>query len=284
MAVKVFVRYLPPVAGASLRYLIASIILGFITLLTLKRYSQPTLREIGGAVATGILFLCLGTGLLTVAAPNIAASISALIFATVPSWLVLFAFQANQKLDRRFAAAGAVGVSGVAVILGNEIIRSSSTASLVGLSLATIATLFWALASFRFNSIGLPKNGTLSLLIQTTSAALVLAILALGMGEIGTMTLGAVPLVGWMALLFASVFGSIIAYGSLQRLLRRHSPEVASTYTFVNPIVAALGGALLLGERLSLITFVGGTMIVSVACYLALTGAGREGTRESQPR
>jgi hypothetical protein len=50
------------------------------------------------------------------------------------------------------------------------------------------------------------------------------------------------------ALAYLIVFGSIVAYTAYTWLLDHVPPRVAGTYAFVNPVVAVLLGAWLLGE------------------------------------
>ena len=274
VAVKVFVEYIPPIVGTSLRYFIAFTILAASLAVYRDRIELPNRREVAGAALTGALFLGLGTGLLTLAAPHIEASLAALIFATVPAFLAVFEFAFAKSFNKRLVLAGLLGILGVAILFADGLLHAREESTLGGMSLALAAALSWTTASYFFGSIPKPSSTRWSLLIQTLVAWSFLAVVSLAAGQWSGNDLAEVPLSGWEALLFAAVLGSIVAYGSFQRLLRRQPPEVASTYTFVNPIVATLAAAVVLGEKPSALRLAAGASIVGVACYLAIKGSG----------
>ena len=57
--------------------------------------------------------------------------------------------------------------------------------------------------------------------------------------------------------------------------LRSLPTATVSTYAYVNPLVAVALGALLLGERLTLVTIVGGAVVL-VSVVLLLTSRSRQ--------
>lgn len=54
-----------------------------------------------------------------------------------------------------------------------------------------------------------------------------------------------------MAVGYLALFGSIIAINAYMYLIRNVSPALATSYAYVNPVVAVLLGTGLGGERLS---------------------------------
>ncbi len=74
-----------------------------------------------------------------------------------------------------------------------------------------------------------------------------------------------------MALLYLIVFGSLIGFSSYVWLLRVTPPAVASTYAYVNPVVAVFLGWLLAGELITprILTasavIVGGVAVITTA-------------------
>ncbi len=61
----------------------------------------------------------------------------------------------------------------------------------------------------------------------------------------------AAGLSGFMAVGYLALFGSIIAINAYMYLIRNVSPALATSYAYVNPVVAVLLGTGLGGERLS---------------------------------
>ena len=68
------------------------------------------------------------------------------------------------------------------------------------------------------------------------------------------------------AIAYLVVFGSLLAFSAYGYLLRHVSPALATSYAYVNPMVAVGLGVLLAGEHLSAIEI--------VAILVTLTGVG----------
>ena len=73
----------------------------------------------------------------------------------------------------------------------------------------------------------------------------------------------------WLALAYLCVFGSIIAFTAYSWLLRNARPVIATSYAYVNPILAVLIGAALSGEPIGATTVIANALIV-LAVFLAL--------------
>jgi drug/metabolite transporter (DMT)-like permease len=75
------------------------------------------------------------------------------------------------------------------------------------------------------------------------------------------------------ALLYLVVFGSLVAFSSYSYLLRHVQPALATSYAYVNPVVAVGLGALLAGERVTLVEVLAMPVILAGVGLVAL---GRE--------
>jgi hypothetical protein len=73
------------------------------------------------------------------------------------------------------------------------------------------------------------------------------------------------------ALAYLIVFGSIVAYTAYTWLLDHVAPRVAGTYAFVNPVVAVLLGAWLLGEPIGPREIIATGMIAVGVALIVLT-------------
>ena len=67
----------------------------------------------------------------------------------------------------------------------------------------------------------------------------------------------------WLALAYLVVFGSLLGFTAYMWLLRNARPAVATSYAFVNPVLAVLIGAALYGEPLGWTTLVANGLIVA---------------------
>jgi drug/metabolite transporter (DMT)-like permease len=79
----------------------------------------------------------------------------------------------------------------------------------------------------------------------------------------------------WAALLFLIVLGSLVAYSAYQYLLKTVRPLVASSNTFVNPIVAFALGIWLANEHVTSIEYIA-LAVILIGVFLVLTAENKE--------
>jgi drug/metabolite transporter (DMT)-like permease len=73
----------------------------------------------------------------------------------------------------------------------------------------------------------------------------------------------------WLAVGYLVVFGSLIGFTAYLWLLRHARPVIATSYAYVNPVLAVLIGAAVSGEALGVTTLIANVLIVG-AIALAL--------------
>ena len=74
----------------------------------------------------------------------------------------------------------------------------------------------------------------------------------------------------WLAMLFLVLLGSIVAYSAYQYLLKTVRPLVATSNTFINPIVAFALGIGLVNEHISKTEFIA-LAVILVGVFLVLS-------------
>ena len=87
-------------------------------------------------------------------------------------------------------------------------------------------------------------------------------------GEVGAFQVGAVSRVSLLAVTYLVIFGSLLGFSSYIWLLRNTTPAIASTYAYVNPVVALLLGWALAGEPLSPRTILAAFVILSAVMVI----------------
>jgi drug/metabolite transporter (DMT)-like permease len=110
--------------------------------------------------------------------------------------------------------------------------------------------------------------------MQMVFGGILLSVLALGTGEVATFDIGGVTRDSVIAFLYLTVIGSLLAYTVYGFMLRVAPLPLVTTYAYVNPVVAVILGAIVLGEPIDLRTIVAGTIIVA-AVALIVTARGR---------
>ncbi|MGL5388905.1 MAG: drug/metabolite exporter YedA [Serratia sp. (in: enterobacteria)] len=264
-AIRVGVASWPPLMMAGIRFLIAGIIL-FVFLL-LRGHALPTLKQWVAAGTIGILLLAVGNGLVTVAEhQDVPSGIAAVMVATVPLFTLCFSMFwgiRNTKLEWAGIALGLVGI--VLLNTGNNLIGNPTGALLI-----LLASASWAFGSVLGSRISLPA-GPMAGAAEMLVAGVVLTIASQLCGE----RLEKIPsFSGFMALGYLIVFGSMLAISAYMFLLKNVRPAVATSYAYVNPVVAVLLGVGFAGESLgprewlALVIIVSAVVLVTLGKYL----------------
>ena len=103
---------------------------------------------------------------------------------------------------------------------------------------------------------------------------MVLSVMAIGTGEVASFDAAAVTRDSVIAFLYLTIIGSLLAFTVFGYMLRVAPLPLVTTYAYVNPVVAVILGAIVLGETIDPRTVVAGTVIV-VAVALIVTARGR---------
>ncbi|WP_147198597.1 drug/metabolite exporter YedA [Pantoea sp. MBD-2R] len=240
--IRVGVESWPPMMMAGLRFLLAGVILTAFLLLRGDRL--PSWRQAGNAALVGIMLLAAGNGAVTVAEhQNVPSGIAAVMVATVPLFAMCF--------SRLFGIATrwiewlgiAVGLVGIILLNSGGHLGNNPWGALMILA----GSLSWAFGSVWGSRINLP-TGMMAGAIEMLAAGVVLLTASQLSGE----KLHAAPaLPGFLALGYLSLFGSIIAINAYMFLIRNVSPAIATSYAYVNPVVAVLLGISFAGESLT---------------------------------
>ncbi|TMC88734.1 MAG: drug/metabolite exporter YedA [Chloroflexi bacterium] len=256
LAMRIGLEGFPPFLMASVRFLIAGSLL--YAVLRLRGAVAPTRAQWIGSAIIGTLLLVGGNGGVAFSEQWVASGLAAVGLAAIPLWTALFAgFWGRWPTRIEWLGLG-VGFVGVILLnLGNGMWTNPMGA--IALLLAAIS---WALGSAWSRHISLPP-GLMSSAAQMLVGGCVLLVLSLGLRE-RTPNL-AVGQSLW-AIAFLIIFGSLVAFSAYGYLLRHVRPALATSYAYVNPMVAVGLGVLLAGERL--------TPIELVAIAVTLTGVG----------
>ena len=106
--------------------------------------------------------------------------------------------------------------------------------------------------------------------VQMLVASVVFFVGSFAMGE--PIPTAPTPAATW-GIVYLITFGSLIGYTSYTFLLQNVKPTLATSYAYVNPVVAVILGILFLGEG---ITAIGIGAMVVILTGVALLAVGRE--------
>jgi drug/metabolite transporter (DMT)-like permease len=263
LAIRVGVTAFPPFVLAGCRYLLAGSLM--FSWLAYRGVPRPTARQWKEAAISGSLLL-LGNGIVCWAEQLVNSSLAALILASTPIWIALFdTVRPGGRYPRWNTVLGIlVGTGGVALLVFGKHASNGSATPLAGAAALIIACGFWAAGSIYNKYHTTPGSPWMSTAAQMLCGGVANSVVATLHGEWSQFQpehLTAQPL---FAFVYLIIFGSIIGFSSFVWLLAHCAPAKVATYAYVNPLIAAFLGWLILGEPL--------TPAIGVAAAIILGG------------
>lgn len=247
LAIKFALVSFPPFFQMGTRFLCAGIVL--LAWMRWRGAAMPTRGQWRNAVVVGALMLGGGMGGTAYAEQSVGSGLVVAFIAIVPVMMTAAAALFLRQYPTRLEAAGVgVGLAGVLLLTQGEGFQAS-TAGLVAITVACLTWTAGSLMSQRHFSLAPGATGFASEMI---CGGAVLMLLAAVNGEYGTVAERWPPEPGAVAAwLYLVVAGSLLAFNAYMVLLARASAALASSYCFVNPVIALLLGIWLAGETVT---------------------------------
>lgn len=209
--------------------------------------------------SAGVLLWVLGNGLVMFGEKRADSGITALIIAGVPIWVSVIEAIWDRKLPS-FLLIGSLllGACGI-ILLTMPLLMTGVKADVFSVIALIAASISWATGTF------IQSRNKIHLSPQVNSGY---QMLFGGIGFLITALAIKEPLPNpipeaWAAWGYLVVFGSIIAFTSYIQALHLLPTRIVTTYSYVNPIIAVILGALILGEKITHWT-VGGAALVLI--------------------
>lgn len=259
LAIRFALESFPPFFFAGLRFAIAGLL--FYGWLRATGTPAPTARQWGSAVLLGLLLLAIGTGGVAYAQQSVGSALTATMVATLPLWAALFAGLWG-RWPRGLEWLGlAIGFLGVVLLNLEGDFAANPWMALVLIA----ASASWAFGSLYSRRIDIAP-GRMNAATQMLTASVWLMAFSLLRGEELALT---PSLKSVLAVAYLIVFGSIVAFSAYVWLVANVKPTVATSYAYVNPVVALVLGMTFAGERLGVTGFIAmGLVLGGVALLL----------------
>ena len=245
LAIRFALQGFPPFFQMASRFLVAGCLLIGWVLWRDGVAGLPTGRQWLHALMIGGLMLGGGMGLIAQAEVHISSGLIATFVAVVPmmvsAWGLLFG---KRPTGLELAGMG-VGLMGVVMLAHG----SGFAAKPEGIALVAASTACWSLGSVLSTNKFPLAPGVAGFASEMLCGGVLLMALAVATGEQPpAWPLMPVPTLAWLYLV---VFGSIVAFCAYMYLLAHASAAVATSYAFVNPVIALLLGVAIGAERVT---------------------------------
>ncbi|HSI24514.1 MAG TPA: drug/metabolite exporter YedA [Methylotenera sp.] len=265
LAIKFGIESFPPFLMGGLRFMIA----GALMYLVLRAMGapNPSLQEWRGAGIVGFLLPAVGNGTVCFVQLTVSSSVAALSIATAPIWMAIFSSIWGHKITVREWLGIAIGFVGIVLLNTQGSLQGDVTSAL----LLLLAAASWSFGSVWSKHLPMPKG-----LMGAACQMLVGGLVLLGWSQLANESWPSeISVKSWGAMLFLIVLGSLVAYSAYQYLLKTVRPLVASSNTFVNPIVAFAVGIWLANETVTALEYAA-LAVILVGVFLVLTVENKE--------
>ena len=242
LAIRFVVKDVPPFAAMGARFVVAGLIL--YAILRASGVGNPSGRQVWNAARVGVFLMVGGMGLVALAeSRGVGSGLAATVIAVTPLFAAGWSALWGQR-PRGLELLGMVtGLAGVALLS----LEGDFRANPLGLLLVVCAPLLWSFGSIWSKHLSMPV-GPMATAVEMFFGGLALGLVSLLTGERVSFAFSAQAVIAWVYLV---TFGSLIAFTAYIFLLERTRPAVATSYAYVNPVVAVILGVLLGGERVT---------------------------------
>ncbi|WP_395693190.1 EamA family transporter [Piscinibacter sp.] len=263
LAIKFALVSFPPFFQMGTRFLAAGALL--MAWMRWRGAAWPTRRQWRNALIIGTLMLGGGMGGTAVAETSVGSGLVVAFIAVVPLMIAALNLIWGVKPGRLELAGIVVGLAGVLMLTQG----AGFQASPAGLAAIAIACLTWSVGSV-LSQRSLPlAPGATGFASEMLAGGAVLMALSWFTGEAPQWPPQPAAVAAWFYLVVA---GSLLAFNAYMVLLAHASAGLASSYTFVNPVVGMALGVTLGGEVISAGEWAAAAVVL-VGVVLMLRGA-----------
>jgi len=246
LAIRFAIETLPGFGMAGVRFVLSGLIL--YGMARAGGVPRPKPAQWWPATVVGVLLLAVGNGGVVWAEHRVDSGLAALMVATEPLWIVLLLWLApgGAKPGPRVLAGLGLGLAGLVFLIR----PGGGGIDPVGAVVLAAASFSWAWGSLYARRAALPESPILTSGMQMLMGGVVLLAVSAITGEPGRIDVGQISLRSLLALGYL-VIGGLIAFTCYSWLMRNARPVLASTYAYVNPVVAVFLGWAFAGEPLT---------------------------------
>ena len=250
----------PPILLMALRFALAGAVLVWFV-------RPPPARLMGRIFLITVLGATIQYSLTFTGLKGLDASTAGIVIQLeVPFAAALAALLLKDRLGWRRTLGMAVAFAGVAVIAGEPRFQGD----LAPLLMVVGGAFTWSLAQVAIKTLG--RVGGFTLVAWTAVFAAPQLFVASWLFEDGQVA--AITHAGtlvWSAVVYLGVIMTGLGYAVWYHLLGRHRVNQVMPFLLLLPLVTAVSGVLLLGERLSVATLAGGALVIAGVAVIVLT-------------
>lgn len=260
LAIKIGLDSVPPFLGVGMRFLLAAVILHVIV--KLRKVEIPLTRD------AKVLYLTLITisysipfGLVYWAGQHIPSGLASILFAGYPFWVGIMSqwFLPGERMNLFKLAGIVMGFVGLMVIFSQDV-HWENTEGFLGMGAILVSTIMQATSTIVVKRLGQNMSPFAMNYVGMLFGGLLLLIFGLSTESVSDIRWDAAAI---LSIIYLALFGSVVAFVTYYWLLKRIQVVYLSLTTFINPIIAVILGAIVLGEALETTVYVGAALVLT---------------------
>lgn len=270
LGIRIAVETVPPFMMAGLRQTTAGVLM--YAWLRYRGATKPERIHWRSAAIIGGLMLLVGNGGVAWAERVVPSGLTALLIATMPVWMVLleWLWHGAARPGGRMVVGLVLGFAGAGLLVAPGQFAGGSHIDPVGGLVLFVATGAWAIGTMYSRRAKLPASALLGAAMEMAAGGAMLLVASTLFGEWHGFAWSTVSTRSWVALVYLTVFGSMLAYTAYMWLMQVSTPARVSTNAFVNPIVAVVLGWWLANEPVTPRIVIAAVIIVVAVVLIIL--------------
>lgn len=250
---------MPPLLGASLRFLLAAVILVPLSLITARSSFRDRVAW-RLAILLGVCSFGIGYGCTYIGGQRVPSGLGSLTFGVFPFWVAVLAhFQLGDRLTLGKLLAIGVGMLGLLLLFSGSL-AELGRGSFTGVAIITFSVLVQGFAQISIKRDGHHVPAAFLSGIGMAIGSAILALLAVPRGEWAQPFPWTTPVLGSIA--YLAVFGSICTFLIYYQLLKKLSATLMAMIALLTPPIAVILGIIFRNEHLGAITLTGGGVVL----------------------
>ncbi len=246
LAIRIAIETIPTFYVTGLRFVSAGLILFAIALARGEAIPRSA-RKWRHELITGVLLFAGGNASMVWAEHYISSGLTALLAATIPLWLAVIdaVFIRLEALTPRRVGGLVIGFAGVGLLVAPGLTSPDRHDFLLGVLGTQFSAIAWCIGTVRTKYRPSGVEGAAGPAMQMLLGGIVVMVLAATTEPAHAVTFTTRT---FLALAYLAIFGSVIAFTAYHIALKALPPGRLGLYAYVNPAVAVVAGALVLGE------------------------------------
>jgi drug/metabolite transporter (DMT)-like permease len=235
----------------------------------IQKTPRPKIIHWKNSFLIGTLLILLGNGVVVWSEQFIDSSTTALLITLEPIWIVILLWLGSGQKPSLVVLIGVlIGIAGMVLLTGSVSVSDFKEVDIRGVLGISFSTLAWAAGSLYSLKAIMPSSSIQATAMQMLCGGFMLLLAGTLTGEWNQVHIENFSTVSIMALLYLTLFGSLIGYTSYSFLLKHAHPNQVSTYAYVNPLIAVYLGWALADEKITSQTILASSLLISAVIII----------------